>query len=252
VSATAPTTGSHRAALRALAARLARPAWPGVRARVAVYALVLVGLGGWVCFSRLGEGMLACDEASFAYTSDRMVRTGDWVVPHIHELGPHLNAAPLYNWLTNLTGPLAGDGYARYRVWSAVFGVGCALAALALGALLFGAEVGFLAGLFLLANVSFVFQHGARASVMEAGLAFLVTTMAVCYVRTFQAPHRARLWWALTGVFLGLAVLMKPPAMGGFFFCTLCLHHLVARRDLSWKARLLGPLGAGAVAALIS
>src|SRR5262245_3166435 len=234
--------GQPRVALQAAAARFARLSWPGVRLRIAIYALVLTGFGTWVCFSRLGSGMLACDEASFAYTSDRMVNTGDWIVPYIHELRPHLNAAPLYNWLTNITCPILGHSYLRYRVWSATFGVGCGLAVLVLGTLLFRVEVGFLAGLLLLSNVAYVFQHGARACVMESGLAFLVTAMVICYVRTFQAPDRSRLWWALTGLFLGLAVLMKPPAMGGFFFCTLGLHHLFARRDLSWKARLTGPL----------
>jgi hypothetical protein len=54
------------------------------------------------------------------------------------------------------------------------------------------------------------------------------------------------------GLFLGLATLTKPPAMGGFFFCMLCLHHLVTRSDLSWKSRLVGPLAAGLVAAVVA
>jgi 4-amino-4-deoxy-L-arabinose transferase-like glycosyltransferase len=223
-----------------------------VRARLALYVVILVTLGSWVCFFRLERGMLLCDEASFAYTSDRMVRTGDWVVPYIHELRPHLNAAPLYNWLTNLTGPLFGDSNLRYRVWSAAFGVGCALAVLALGALLFRAEVGFVAGLFLLTNWQFVLTHGVRAGVMESALAFLVTAMAACYARTTQLSTRALPWWAFVGLFLGLATLAKPPVMGGFFFCMICLHHLATRTDLPWKARLTGPLTAGLVAAVVA
>lgn len=245
---------TSRLLLRLQALRLRVAVWPRppVRVRVAIYALVLGAVGMWVGFSRLSAGMLVCDEASFAYTTDRMLRTGDWVVPHIHDRGPHLNATPLFNWLSALTAPLFGDGNFHYRVWSAAFGVGCVLATFALATLLFSAEVGLLAGLLLLGNNSFVFQHGMRSCVMESTLAFFVTAMAICHVRTFQVPDRARLWWGLAGLCLGLAVLTKPPAMGGFFFCSLCLHHLLTRSDLSWKARLLGPLGAGVVAGAVA
>ena len=229
-------------------------AWsgPSARVRFAFYVMVLTVLGSFVCFYKLSEGMLLCDEASFAYTTDRMLRTGNWVVPYIHDRGPHLNAAPLYSWLTNLAVPLWGESNTGYRIWSAGFGVACVLAALVLGTILFRAEVGFIAGLLLLGNFHFVFMHGMRACVMEPALAFFVTTMVICYVRTYQAPERAGLWWGLTGLSLGLAVLTKPPAMGGFFFCTLCLHHVLVRRDLAWKVRLLGPLAAGLVAALVA
>jgi 4-amino-4-deoxy-L-arabinose transferase-like glycosyltransferase len=230
----------------------AQPFWACERLRFGLYTLVLTVVGSLLCFYRLDSGMLLCDEASFAYTTDHMLRTGDWVAPYINDESPHLNAAPLYNWLCNLTLPLFGESDLRYRVWSAVFGVGCALAALVLGTLLFRAEVGFLAGLFLLSNFYFLFLHAARSCVMEPMLTFFVTSMVICYVRTCQAPERAGLWWALTGMCLGLAVLTKPPAMGGFFFCMLCLHHLVSRSDLPLKKRLAGPVAAGLVGSLIA
>jgi 4-amino-4-deoxy-L-arabinose transferase-like glycosyltransferase len=220
--------------------------------RFAVYALVLTAVGSLLCFYRLDNGMLLCDEASFAYTTDHMLSTGDWVVPYINAESPHLNAAPLYNWLCNLTLPLFGESTSRYRIWSAVFGVGCAFAALVLGTQLFSAEVGFLAGLILLSNFYFLFLHSARSCVMEPMLAFFITSMVCCYVRTYQAPERAGLWWAFTGVCLGLAVLTKPPAMGGFFFCAISLHHLVSRSDLPGKKRMAGPLAAGLVGSLIA
>jgi hypothetical protein len=40
--------------------------------------------------------------------------------------------------------------------------------------------------------------------------------------------------------------------MGGFFFCAICLHHLVARGDLRWKRRLAGPFAAALVGSLIA
>lgn len=222
-----------------------------VRLRLGVYAALVLGLGAWSCFGGIGRGMLVGDEASFAYTTERMRETGDYVVPYIDGQGrPHLNAAPLYNWLSCLTADACGEGLVRYRLWAATFGVGCGLAAFALGAVLFGPEVGLVAGCLLLTNHAFLFLHGARWSVMESGVAFFATLMLVGYART--VGERPRQWWAFTGACLGLAVLMKPPAMGGFLFLTLCGHHLAVRRDLPWKQRLAGPLLAGLVAGVVA
>jgi len=220
--------------------------------RVGLYSLILVVIASWAVFTRLGQGMLLGDEASFAYTTDRMVLTGDWVVPFIHDGAPHLNAAPLYNWLCCLTFEWATDGNLRYRIWSALFAVGCVLTTLALGTLLFRAEVGFCAGLFLITNESFVFLHAARWGVMETALVFFISGMVLGYLRTFQTDGRARWWWALIGVCLGLAVLTKPPALGGFLFLAMSFHHLVQRTDRPWKDRMLGPIVAASVAGLIA
>lgn len=221
-----------------------------VRVRLAAYTVVLFGVGCWSCFTHLSRGQVGCDEASFAYTTDRILLTNDWVVMRIEETRPHLNAAPLYNWLSALTAHWFDGGYLKYRVWSAAFGVGCALLTLVLGTLLFRAEVGFLAGLGLLLNHHLVFLHGCREGVMEPGLAFFVIGMVICYVRTHQS-ERQGLWWAVLGACLGGAVLMKPPAIAGFIFCTLGLHQLLSRRDLSILGRLRGPVIAGLAGAVV-
>jgi 4-amino-4-deoxy-L-arabinose transferase-like glycosyltransferase len=224
----------------------------GVRVRLAAYALAVVAWGSWATFARLGDGMVVHDEAAFAYTTDHMLASGDWVVPRISEHGPHLNATPLYNWLSALTAEWAGSGYLRYRLWAAVFAVAAGLATLALGTLLFSAEVGFLAALVLLSNRYFLFAHAARAGMMETGLAFFVTCLVACYAKASLSETRPRLWWALAGLSLAGAVLTKPPVMGGFFFAVVCLHHLAVRRDLPWRSRPAGPLVALVVAVVVA
>ena len=224
---------------------------PSARSRAAMYALVIVAAGGWVCFHRLGSGMVIDDEASFAYTTDYMRTSGDWVVPRIDAAHAHLNATPLYNWLSCLTWDWFGDGELRYRVWAAAFGLACGLAVMVLGTLLFRPEVGLLAALTLLTNHHFLFWHGVREGVMEPGLAFFVVCCAICYVRTHQSPAHYRLWWVSFGLCLGAAVMIKPPAIAGFFATTMFAHHFVSRRDLPWKAMALGPVLALVVAAAI-
>lgn len=235
-------TTSTSATASEATAKLARLAgW-----RIYVYALLIAILAGWAGFTRLGEGMLCHDEAAFAYTTDSMLRTGDWVVLRVHEKFVHLNAAPLYNWLTCLTADLFPNGDVRYRVWSAVFGVACGLAVLVLGTLLFRPEVGFLASILLLTNFQFLFAHGYRNGVMEPGTAFFITCDVIAYVRTQSTIGRSYwAWWAASGVAFGLAALMKPPAFPGFFFAMLCGHHTVMRRDLPLRIRAAGPLVAG-------
>jgi hypothetical protein len=241
--------------LPALRALLARPTvgpgrLPAVVVRLAAYAVAVAALGVWVGFTRLGAGGLWGDEASFAFTTDHMLETGDWVVPRIHDAGPHLNAAPLYNWLTCLTAGWFGDGNLKYRAWAAGFGVGCGLAVLALGAVLFRPAVGLVAAVVLLSNHHLLFVHGVRHGVMETGTMFFVTLGAVCYARACRSAGRGLGWWAGAGLCLGAGTLMKPPAIPGFFFLVTCAHHLLTRRDLPVRARLAGPLLALAAAAV--
>ena len=148
------------------------------RGRLVVYALVLTILAGVCCFYRLSEGTLFGDEAAFACTTERMRVTGDYVIPFITDK-PHLNATPLYNWLTLALAPWSDGTPLWYRFWSAAFGVGCVLMTFALGTFLFRAEVGLLAGLFLVFNRDFLFCHGIRFGGMDAMVAFFVFLAAL-------------------------------------------------------------------------
>jgi 4-amino-4-deoxy-L-arabinose transferase-like glycosyltransferase len=215
--------------------------------RFAVYAAVLACAAGWACFFRLGEGTLGGDEAAFALTSERMLESGDWVVPYITD-HPHLNATPLYNWLTLLTQPCFDQEPLRYRFWSAAFGVGCILLTLVLGTTLIHPEAGLLAGLLLTTNRYFIHFHGARFGGMDAMISFFITAAVVSYLRVLDGSPRARLWWSLVGGCIGLAWLSKPPVMGAFFFATLIAHDLCTDRNRTLAARLRGPLLALVVA----
>src|SRR6516162_1456181 len=97
-----------------------RRPWPlaGPGRRCAAYALLLTAAAAACSFYGLSRGTLVGDEAAFAATTDHMRATGDWVVPCIAER-PHLNATPLYNWLTAAAAPGPGGSPLRYRFWSA-------------------------------------------------------------------------------------------------------------------------------------
>jgi 4-amino-4-deoxy-L-arabinose transferase-like glycosyltransferase len=225
-------------------------ALPTPRCNWVGYLLVLMVVAVPCCFVRLSAGTLAGDEAAFAYTTDRMYDTGDWVVPYLGDV-PHLNATPLYNWLTLATRDGFTEGPLGYRVWSALFGVGCVVLTFALGALLFRPAVGFLAGLFLVLNRDFIFSHGVRFGGMDALLTFFVTAATLSYA--WLQGLSGRIWWAwgLVGLFIGLAWLSKPPVFGAFFLCGIGVHFLWTRRA-TWPACLAGPLLALAVALVVA
>jgi 4-amino-4-deoxy-L-arabinose transferase-like glycosyltransferase len=208
--------------------------------RVVVFCLLLLAIVASLCnFVRLSEGSLFGDEAAFAFTTDRMRQTGDWIVPYIGD-EPHLNATPLYNWLTLTTGAEFAEGPFGYRIWSSVFGVGCVLLTFVLGTLLFRPAVGLLAALFLAFNRDFLFCHGVRFGGMDALLAFFITAATICYAWLHGKPGQKWLAWGLVGLFIGLAGMSKPPVFAGFFLGALGLHHLGTRRD-PWHLRLAGP-----------
>jgi|GEM_PF-6060595 len=214
--------------------------------RTIPYAIVLAALAGLCCMHRISEGTLFGDEATFASTTDRMRETGDWVVPYIAG-SPHLNATPLYNWLCLAILPEAGGTPWDYRFWSAAFGVGCVLLAFVLGTRLFSPEVGFLAGLLLVFNRDFLFNHGVRFGGMEAMLTFFLTGAVLFHVRIREGNGRVWPLWALLGLCIGLAWLSKPPAFGICFFGLIVLHHLWQNRRAGIAAWVGGPLLALAV-----
>jgi 4-amino-4-deoxy-L-arabinose transferase-like glycosyltransferase len=218
--------------------------------RLAAYAALLIVVSTIWSYYRLSAGTLIGDENSFACTTERMRATGDWVVPRITE-EPHLNATPLYNWLTWAVAPWFDESPLWHRFWTALFGVGCVLATFGLGAALYGAEVGLLAGLLLIFNRDFLFMHGIRACGMESLLTFFVTAGILFFVRI-----RARLatsWadWAGLGLCFGLACISKPPVFGVLFFGTLVLFHLATRHE-SFASRLSGPSFAAAVTVAVA
>jgi 4-amino-4-deoxy-L-arabinose transferase-like glycosyltransferase len=221
------------------------------RARRIIGVVALTLVAGICCFFRLSEGTLFGDEAAFACTTDRMQSTGDWIVPFLADR-PHLNATPLYNWLTLAVAPWLDQTPLWYRFWSGAFGVGCVLMAYALGTVLFRVEVGLLAGLFTVFNRDFLFCHGIRFGGMDAMLTFFISGAAVCYVWIQTSCTKPWFAWGSLGLFIGLACLSKPPVFGIFFLILMTLHWVATSRLELPRVRIAGPLLAVAVSTIVA
>jgi len=175
--------------------------------------LACAAVAVFLMFARLGDDRMRNDEATYAMAADHARGLGRWV--HLAVGDPprdYLRKPPLYVWLTAATAPLfAADDHARYRAWSAAFGVACVAGTCALGAWFFSPSVGLLAGLALAANRRFLFDHGARAGVFDTALT-LATLTAVALAWAMDSPRRATLKWSGVGACAGLAMLLKPLA----------------------------------------
>jgi 4-amino-4-deoxy-L-arabinose transferase-like glycosyltransferase len=209
--------------------------------RTAAYCLLLGVLAAVLMFWELGGDALTGDEAQYALVVQNIKRSGDWVYVSPYPPTPYLQKPPLYFWLTALTYDLfGGPGEFAYRAWSAAAGVGAVVLTCVLGALLFGPEVGGLAGLLLLTNRAFLLVHGARSGTFDALVTFLIAAGAVLYVLMLRGRLR---WtgWVGIGVAAALASLAKP-MVGVPLLVLLAAHAAMFGRRTVHVRRAAGPL----------
>ncbi|MEQ1910420.1 MAG: glycosyltransferase family 39 protein, partial [Vicinamibacterales bacterium] len=125
-------------------------------------------------FVGLGNDDLETDEAGYSYAVDRILETGDWLVPKLSptENEPFLEKPPLKIWIVALPirlGLLPHNEFGL-RFWDAVLGSASFVYVFALGSLLAGPVCGVVAVLSLFVYWPLVFAHGLRTNNMEAAL----------------------------------------------------------------------------------
>ncbi len=125
-------------------------------------------------FVNLGTPDLDNDEAIYSFAVDRMVTTGDWLVPRAIPHGdvPFLEKPPLKFWMLSLpmrAGWLPRDEFGM-RFWDAVFGAASFVYVFLIGAWLLNPVCGFIAVLLLFAHAPLVFNHGLRSNTMDSAV----------------------------------------------------------------------------------
>jgi 4-amino-4-deoxy-L-arabinose transferase-like glycosyltransferase len=125
-------------------------------------------------FVGLGRGDLWGDEAAHSFSVDRMLESGDWLVPKSspQENDAFLEKPPLKFWIVAAAirlGVLPHDEFGM-RFWDALFGSLAFLYVYAIGCRLAGAVCGVASVLTLFAFWPLLFDHGLRGNNMEASL----------------------------------------------------------------------------------
>jgi 4-amino-4-deoxy-L-arabinose transferase-like glycosyltransferase len=208
------------------------------RFRAVLYTLILTAAASWVMFTNLGGPRLEGDEAWYAMATDHVRESGEWLTLRVHPPEPYFGKPPLYMWLSVATYDLAPDLETKYRLWSALFGVGCVAATCVLGAMLLSPEIGAIGGGLLLTNRQFLFEHGARDGAMDTGLTFLLLVTLILYWRTRDARVGWGLWIGI-GITTGIAWLLKP-FFGLPLLLVIAVHRAHYRHDLPGRRWIAG------------
>ncbi len=180
------------------------------------------------------------DEPRFAQSTRQMLESGDFVQIRFQDDARNLQPAGIY-WLQAASVRLLGDDAHReiwpHRVPSWISATGVAFLTWWVGALLFGATAGRMAG--LLVGSSFLLGVEAHIAKIDATLCFVTliaqASLAKIYINRAERSYVG--WSALLWSALGFGILLKGPIVllvtGGTI-----LGLLLLERRVRWLGRL--------------
>ncbi len=178
-------------------------------------------------FVGLGHSDLDNDEAIYSFSVDRIVESGDWLIPKSspEDNEPFLEKPPLKVWIVSAPirfGFLPLNEFGL-RFWDALFASIAFLYVFAIGLSLAGPVCGGVAVLILFGHVPLIFEHGLRGNNMEAALVLSYCGGIYHCLSWFQAndlPGRRRhvltaaLYFVLGFMTKFVAVLFLPLVVG--------------------------------------
>jgi 4-amino-4-deoxy-L-arabinose transferase-like glycosyltransferase len=215
-----------------------------------VFALFAVPL-----FVGLGKADLQTDEAIYSFSVDRILESGDWLVPKSspNEDWAFLEKPPLKFWIVAAPirlGLLPLNEFSL-RVWDAVFGSAAFLYVFAIGSLLAGPVCGAVSVLVLFTFAPLLFEHGLRGNNMDAALLLAYCGGVYHYFRWAAWTDRRRQHALAVGAFFAFGFMTKFVAALFLPFVLVAGSLLVAdyRRKLfrDWRVWI----GVSAVAAAL-
>jgi 4-amino-4-deoxy-L-arabinose transferase-like glycosyltransferase len=171
--------------------------------------LVLVTLGGILCFYNLGGGDLwNSDEPRHAQIAKEMLQGEGWIIPHLNgEVYPGTPPFPL--WLIAFTAKtIGGMNEFAARFPSALFGVLTLVLLFFLGKRLFSEKTALLAALILATNVAFLWF--ARRANTDAALTFFTTAVITFFYVGFLQQKGRWILYLLAYCAMSLGVLTNP------------------------------------------
>lgn len=188
-------------------------AWPRPRlaarapGRTASADLWLLLLAGLVLFGA-GLGLRdpwPADEPRFALIARDMLRSGQWLIPHIGG-EPYSDKPPLFMWLTAGLYAVTGELRVAFLLPSLLAGLGMLALVHDLARRLWNRRVAFAAGLLLLATLQFTMQ--ARSAQLDALVTFWTTLGLYGLLRHLLLGPQWR-WYAAGGFAMGLGIITK-------------------------------------------
>ncbi len=224
--------------------------WPGVLARPCGalplgHWLLLLLAGALVLGNNLQHfGALTEHEIVVGGIAKQMVRDGTWGHLYIGDRD-WLEKPPLPHWLAAISIAVFGaKGEWVVRLPSLLEGLGVVLIVAGLAGRWYGATVGLLAGLLLIASHSFFLY--SRLAENDMVLCLLVVATLACLARTLEVADDADAWrrWRFRlWLLLGACNLTKGPLYGDLLVGSVLLAWCLWQRDWRLPLRLISPLG---------
>jgi len=205
------------------------------------YALALMAC--LFLFAQAPRTRLTTDPVLYAAVARTMADSGDYFNLRLGD-EPYYNKPPLQFWLAAAAIKILGPNVLAVSLFSRLFGIGCVLLTAWLGSYLYGARVGWIAGLAL--TSSYVFFRSSATFRLDSALTFGILLALYGY---FSSPKN----WGPPLFYLGIciAVLSKgPPGILPLFIAPAHAFfssrgdgaRLQAARWLAWSPLLLLPL----------
>lgn len=144
-------------------------------------------------------------EGVHAEIAREMVRSGDWITPHLDGI-PYFDKPPLLYWLMAASFAALGCSEWSARLWSTLPAIAVAVLTARIGVLLASVRVGLIAGLMVVSNLEvFVFSRIVKPDLLFVSLIVLAFT---AFIEAYLGARRRRallLFYAA----LGLSALAK-------------------------------------------
>ena len=167
-------------------------------------------LSTWLFFYTLGDANFyhIRNESRRAEIVREMLEKGNWIVPTL-EGEITLTKPPLFYWMVALCSLKSGVNEYTARIPSAVAGIGTILFTFLLGSFLFNRTIGFWSALMLM--VTNIFMDQSRSAEMESMLTFFITGSIYCFFKGYRESARAKIWFPLFFIMMGLGTITKGP-----------------------------------------
>jgi len=177
-------------------------------ANVWMCLLAVACLAAVLLFPKLSYPLVEPDEGRYAEIGREMLRSGDWIVPRLHDR-PYTDKPPLLYWMIALSLQTFGMHTWAVRLVPAGAAFLTVLATFWFGSRMLGLRAGFLSAVALGLMVGFV-QSGRF--LMTDGVLTLFETL--CLGMAYEACRESRLrwsWWLASAACCALGVLTKGP-----------------------------------------
>lgn len=184
--------------------------------------------------------LVPTDEGRYAEMAREMIASHDWITTRLNAI-KYFEKPPFQTWMNAITFELFGLGEWQARLWTGLCGFGGVLLTAYTGRRVFGAQIGFYAGLVLASSL--LWGGLGHVNTLDMGLAGMMTISlcALLIAQCNRAPaDEQRNWMLVCWAGMALAVLSKGLIGIVLPGAVLVLYTLAAGDWRIWKRLHLG------------